>query len=57
MSYKIIQRVSVLNLKLFGSVKTELWAIEVEEIFIMLYGKMGGLALFAHQYGSHNIIV
>ena len=36
-----IQRVSVPNLRLFGSMKTELWAKEAGEFSIMLYGKMG----------------
>ena len=35
-AYKTIQRVSVLNLKLFGPMKTELWAEEVRHFFIML---------------------
>ena len=29
MAYKTIQHVSVLNLKLFGPMKTELWAKEI----------------------------
>ena len=40
------------NLKLFGSIKSELWAKEVGEYFIMLYGKMGLGSSFAHQHGS-----
>ena len=39
MAYKTIQRVSVPNLKLFGSMKTELCAKEVGEFSIMAYGK------------------
>ena len=35
--YKAIQHVSVPNLKSFGPMKTELWSIEIEELFIMLY--------------------
>ena len=46
MAYKTIQRVSVPNLKLFGSLKTVLWAKEVGEFFIMLYRKMGWWGLF-----------
>ena len=42
--------VSVPNLKLFGSMKTELWAEEVGEFSIMLYGKMGW-----YQHGCRNI--
>ena len=41
MTYKTTQCVSVPNLKLFRSIKTELWAKEVGEVFIILYGKMG----------------
>ena len=41
MAYKTIQRVSVPNMKLFESTKTKLWAKEVGEFSIMLYGKMG----------------
>ena len=39
-TYKTIQRVPVPNLKLFGPMKTELWAKEVTEFSVMLYGKM-----------------
>ena len=38
---KTIQCISVLNLKFFGSMKTELWAEKVGEFSIMLHGKMG----------------
>ena len=41
MAYDTIIFVSVLNLKLFEPMKTELWAKEVLGIPIMLYGKMG----------------
>ena len=40
MGYKTIQHVSAPNLKLFGPMKTELWAKEVRGFFIMLWGKM-----------------
>ena len=40
MAYKTIPHVSVPNLKLFGSMEMELWAKEVEEFSITLYGKM-----------------
>ena len=46
MAYKTIQHVSVPNMKLFGSLKTELWAKEVGEFSIRLYRKMGWWALF-----------
>ena len=46
MAYKTILLVSVPNLKLFGSMKTELWAKEVREFSVMLYGKMGWWAFF-----------
>ena len=36
-----MQRVSVPNLKLFGPMKTEIWAKEAREFSITLYGKMG----------------
>ena len=41
MVYKTMQRVSVPNLKLFGPMKTEIWAKEVGEFSITLYGKIG----------------
>ena len=41
MAYKTIQRVSVLDLTLFGSMKTELWTKEVGNFSITLYEKMG----------------
>ena len=47
MAYKTIQRVSVPNLKLFGSMKTELRAKEVGEFSIMSYGKVGWWASFS----------
>ena len=50
MAYKTIQRVSVPNLKLFVSIKTELWAKKVEEFSVMLDGKMGWGHSFAHQH-------
>ena len=46
MACKTIQCVFVPNLKLFGSIKTELWAKEVEKISITLYGKMGRWTFF-----------
>ena len=46
MGCKIIQHISVPNLKLFGQTKTELWAKEVGELSIKLYGKMGWWAFF-----------
>ena len=43
MAYKTIQCVSVLNLKSFGPVKTELWPKEVGHFSVMLYmGKLAG---------------
>ena len=42
-------RVFLPNLKLFGSMKTELWAEEVGQFSIMLYGKMGW-----YQHGCHK---
>ena len=57
MAYKIIQCVSVPNLKLFGSIKTELRAKEVGEFFITLYEKLGWGHSLAHQHGCHNINV
>ena len=42
MALKTMQRVQ----KLFGSIKTDLWAKDVGEPSFMLYGKMGWLALF-----------
>ena len=36
-----MQRLSVSNLKLFGPMKTELWAKEVGEFSITLDGKIG----------------
>ena len=46
MANKTIQPVSVPNLKSFGPIKTDLWAKEVEEVSIMIYGKMGWQAVF-----------
>ena len=43
---KTMQRVFVPNLKLFGPTKTELWAKEVGEFSIILYGKRGWWAFF-----------
>ena len=40
MACKTILHVSVSNLKSFGPSKTELWVKEVEEFFIMLFGKV-----------------
>ena len=51
------QKVSVPNLKLFGSIKTELLAKEVGESSIMLYGKMGWGHSVAYQHGCRNINV
>ena len=39
MAYETTQRVSVPNLKLFGPMKTNLWAKEVGEFSIMLHGE------------------
>ena len=41
MAYKTLQVVSVQNLKLFATMKTEFQAKEFRWFFIMLYGKMG----------------
>ena len=41
MVYKTMQCVSVPNLKLFEPMKTEIWAKEIGEFSITLYGKMG----------------
>ena len=41
MACKTTQRVSVPNLKLFGSMKTELCTQEILEFCIMFCGKMG----------------
>ena len=58
MVYKTMQYVSVPNSKLFGQMKTEIWAKEVREFSInMLYGKMGWQALHAYQHGCRNINV
>ena len=57
MVYKIIKCVSVPNLKLFGSTKTVLWAKEVGELSIMLFGKWAGRHSFAYQNDCHNINV
>ena len=43
---KTIQHVSVPNLKLFGPVKTELWAKKFRGFSFTLYGKMGWWAFF-----------
>ena len=43
---KIIQLVSLPNLKSFGPMKIELWAKEVGKFCIMLYGKMDWWGLF-----------
>ena len=37
MYYKTIERIFVPNLKLFGSMKTELWAKEVGGFSVILY--------------------
>ena len=53
-----MQRVSLPNLNLFGSMKTELRAKEVGKFSIMLYGKMGCMHSFAYQqykYCCRNI--
>ena len=58
MAYKTIQCVSILNLKLFGPMKTELWAKEFGHFSVMLYmGKLAGSHSFAYQYGCCNINV
>ena len=46
-TYDTIERVSVPDLELFEPIKTELWAQEVVEFSVMLYGKMsnGGHSL------------
>ena len=46
-AYKTIQRVSVPDLKLFGPMNTELWAIEVRKFSVTLYVKMGWWAFFS----------
>ena len=55
MAYKTTQRVSVPDLELFGSTKAELWAQEVGEFSVMLYGKMDWWTF--HQHGCCNINV
>ena len=57
MANKIIKRVSVLNLKSFGPTKTELWAKEVGEFSIALYGKMSWGRSLAYQHGCRNVNV
>ena len=61
MACKTIQCVSVPNLKVFGSIKTEFWAKEVEEFSIMLYGKWTGgilsLLTWLPQYISIEIFL
>ena len=46
MAFKTIQPLSVLNLKSFGPMKKDLWAKEVREVCITLYGKIGWWAFF-----------
>ena len=46
MAHWTIQRVSVPNLKLLGSTKTELWAKKVGDFSILSYGEMGWWARF-----------
>ena len=46
MASDIKQGVSVSHLKLFGPMKTELWAEEFGEFSIMLYGKYGDFLNF-----------
>ena len=41
MAYKTVPRVTVPNLKLFGKIKTELWAKEFGEFSLMLSGENG----------------
>ena len=55
MAHKIIKRVSVLNLKLFRPMKTELLAKGVGEFSVMLYGKWADGHSFVHQHGCHNL--
>ena len=50
MAYKTRQRVSVPNLKLFGQVKTELWAKYVGGFPIMSHGQIGWWAFFFATY-------
>ena len=52
--YKTIQRVSVVNLKLFGQNKTDLWAKEKGRYSIMVYLKMGCWAFLSYQHGCRN---
>ena len=59
MAYRTIQRVSVPNFNLFGSMKTEftraeLWGKEVSEFSITLYVKMNW---WAKDHGCCNINV
>ena len=54
LAYKTIQFIFVPYLKLFGPTKTELRAKEVGG-FLLLSGKMGWWACFAHQHGCRII--
>ena len=64
MANETIQRVSVSNLKLFGTVKTELWTKEIGGFSIILYWKMGWshliptsdpCAMFTHFLVEHGL--
>ena len=55
--HKTIQHVSVPNLNLLGPKKPELWAKEVGEFSVMLYGKMSCRHSFVYQHGCRNINV
>ena len=57
MAYKTIQCVSVPNLKLFRSLKTELWTRIFGEFLLCCTGKWAGGHSFAYQHGCRNINV
>ena len=52
MAYKTIQRASVPNLELFGSMKTELSFKGIGKLSAMFFAKMGQLAFFCPQTRS-----
>ena len=55
MAYRTIPSVSVPDLKLFGSMKTELNAKNLENFLLCSMGKWAGRHSFAHQHGCCNI--
>ena len=54
-AYKTTQHVSVQNLNLFGSMKTELRAKKLGNFLLCNMGKWAGRYSFAYQHGCHNI--